>query len=633
MPGDKHSVEQRLVGFSKTPVEEELVRRVAWQIQLRWFAAAGVLVAAWFATSVLDISLPQGPLYAVGLAILLYNTAFWFYLRQLERQSVSEATIFDRFAKVQTSLDWLAMILLVHFTGGIESPLLFYFFFHLIMASILLSPKACYFFATLAALAVAGLALLEYSGLIPHVPLGLMAADRFQDELFIASVLFFFTTSLFIAVYLATSVTINLRRKDEALLDLQGQLASAYQRIQTLYDVNRTVSSTLNLEEVLNLVAKLAADEMKVKACSVGLLFEDGRTLETVSAYGLSDGFLARGPVQVRENTLTRQTLLAGRPAIVSDVAADPRLDGASELQAEGIRSMLCVPLVIRSKAEGLICVYDRAPGRFGERDANFLSALAGEGATAVINARAYHALEMADRAKSEFVRMVTHELRSPLAAVQSMLKLMDQGYVGPLSEPQQDLIQRSQRRIEFLLALVRDLLELAAGKMEQIKGEKTEVDLSGLIRKAADMMQATAVEKGLDYQVEIPDEPLVLVGVEEGLERAFTNLISNAVKYTPPGGSVAVRVWQEEGLIKVEVSDTGIGIPEEALPRLFSEFYRAKNAKAIQMEGTGLGLAIVKDVIEQHGGEVTVESVEGEGSTFSVSLPQRSGREPSGIG
>ena len=497
----------------------------------------------------------------------------------------------------------------------------------------MLSPRACYFFATLAALAVAGLVLLEYSGLIPHVPLGFVGADRYQDGLYIASVLFFFSTSLFIAVYLATSVTINLRRKDEALLDLQQELASAYQRIQTLYDVSRTVTSTLNLEEVLSLVAELAADEMKVKACSVGLLSEDGRSLATISAHGLSDEFLASGPVEIKANTLTRQTLVAGKPAIISNVTADPRLEQAPELEAEGIRSVLCVPLVIRGKAEGLICVYDGAPGRFGERDADFLSALANEGATAVINARAYHALEMADRAKSDFVRMVTHELRSPLAAVQSMLKLMDQGYVGPLSEQQQDLIQRSQRRIQFLLALVRDLLELAAGKMEQIKGEKTEVALGELIRKAAEMMQATVAEKGLDYRVEIRDEPLALVGVEEGLERAFTNLINNAVKYTPPGGSVAVRAWQEDGLIKVEVSDTGIGIPAEALPRLFSEFYRAKNAKAIEMEGTGLGLAIVKDVVEQHGGEITVHSVEGEGSTFSVALPLRPDRAPPDAG
>jgi two-component system phosphate regulon sensor histidine kinase PhoR len=168
---------------------------------------------------------------------------------------------------------------------------------------------------------------------------------------------------------------------------------------------------------------------------------------------------------------------------------------------------------------------------------------------------------------------------------------------------------------------------------MEQIKGEKKEVALGELIRKTAEMMQATATEKGLDYQVDIRDEPLVLVGVEEGLERAFTNLINNAVKYTPPGGSVAVRAWQEDASIRVEVSDTGIGIPAEALPRLFSEFYRAKNAKAIEMEGTGLGLAIVKDVIEQHGGEITVQSVEGEGSTFSVTLPQRASQIAPGAG
>jgi two-component system phosphate regulon sensor histidine kinase PhoR len=170
---------------------------------------------------------------------------------------------------------------------------------------------------------------------------------------------------------------------------------------------------------------------------------------------------------------------------------------------------------------------------------------------------------------------------------------------------------------------MVNDLLDLAAGKMEQLRGEKKEIVLNDTIAKVAELLQTRAEEKGLKFEVDIAKEPLVLVGFEAGLERVLMNLISNAVKYTSAGGSVTVRAWSEDNQIRVEVSDTGIGIPEEALPRIFEEFYRAKNAKAIEMEGTGLGLAIAKDVVEQHGGQISVESVEGEGSTFSVTLPQ----------
>jgi signal transduction histidine kinase len=632
----------------RTPVEEELVGRVAWQIQLRWFAALGVLVATWIASSFLNIPVPQWPLYAVGLFILFYNilfrlyserrfsypsrarssgyiysALFRFHLKRLEREATTAAAIFDRFAKVQTSLDWLAMILLVHFSGGVESPLLFYFIFHLIIASILLSPLACYFFATLAALAVGALALLEYGGLIPHVSLGFISIPLYQNGLYIASILLFFTACLYISVYLATSVTINLRQKDRELLRLQQRLSRAYQRIQTLYDVTRTVSSTLNLEEVLNLIAKSAAETMQIKACTIRLLDESGQGVETIAAYGLSDQYLTKGPIDVQKSRYIYQTLTSEQPTIISDTSRDDRLQYPAETRAEGINSMLCVPLFIKGKAEGVICVYGTEPDHFSESDAEFLSALASEGAIAIENARTYQALEMADRAKSDFVQMVTHELRSPLSAVQSMLRILEQGYVGPITSKQQDLIQRSQRRVSFLLALVKDLLELAAGKMEQLKGEKKEVVLNETITKVIELMQTSAEEKGLELKVEIAEELLALVGIEDGLERVFMNLVSNAVKYTPAGGSVTVRAWSENDQIKVQVSDTGIGIPEEALPRIFNEFYRAKNAKAIEMEGTGLGLAIAKDVVEQHGGQISVKSVVGEGSTFYVTLPK----------
>jgi signal transduction histidine kinase len=629
------------------PVEEELVGRVAWQIQLRWFAALGVLVATWIASSILHIQLTLWPLYTIGLFILLYNAFFRFYLerrfsypsrtrssgyiykalfrfrlRQLEGEATTTAVIFDRFAKVQTSLDWLAMILLVHFSGGVESPLLFYFIFHLIIASILLSPLACYFFATLAVLAVGVLAVLEYGGLIPHVSLGFVSVSLYQNGLYIAGVLFFFTTCLYISVYLATSVTINLRRKDRELLRLQQNLSSAYQRIQTLYDVTKTVSSTLDLVEVLNLIAQSAAETMRVKACTIRLLDESGQMVDTVAAYGLSEQYLTKGPIAVEKGFLTYQAL-SGQPTIIPDTSQDSRLQYPAEASTEGINSMLCVPLFVKGKAEGVICVYCVEPDRFSESDAEFLSALASEGAIAIENARTYQALEMADRAKSEFVRMVTHELRSPLSAVQSMLRILEQGYVDPLTFSQKDLIQRSQRRISFLLALVKDLLELAAGKMEQLKGEKKEVILNPIIVKVTELMRASAEEKRLELEVEIAKEPLVLVGVEDGLERVLMNLVSNAVKYTPAGGSVAVRAWSENDRIKIEVSDTGIGIPEEALPRIFTEFYRARNARAWEMEGTGLGLAIARDVVEQHGGQISVKSAVGKGSTFYVTLPR----------
>ncbi len=614
-------MEEKSIVPPRTPVEEELVRRVAWQIQLRWPAALGVLIAAWFAAFILKIQLPQWPLYAIGLSVLFYNVLFRLYLKRLEREAISEAAVFDRFAKIQTSLDWLAMILLVHFSGGIESPLLFYFIFHLIIASILLSPRACYFFATLAVLAVGALAILEYRGFVPHISLGFTSPLLYQNGLYISGILFFFSTCLYISVYLATSVTINLRRKDKELLRLQQRLSIAYQQMQTLYEVTQTVSSTLNMEEVLNLIAQSAAEAMQVKACTIRLLGESGQTLDTVSAYGLSEQYLTKGSIDVQKSLLARQTLL-GQPIVIPDTSRDDRLQYPAEARIEGINSMLCVPLLIRGKAEGLICVYSAKPNQFGESDVEFLSALASGGASAIENARAYQALEKADRAKSDFVQMVTHELRSPLSAVQSMLRVLEGGYVGALTPRQQDLIQRSKRRISFLLALVGDLLELAAGKVEQLRGKKTEVMLNETLAKVTELMQASAEEKGLKFKIEIPQEPLILVGIQDGLERVFINLVSNAVKYTPAGGSVVVRAWSENGQIKVEISDTGIGIPEEALPRIFDEFYRAKNAKAMEMEGTGLGLAIAKDVVEQHGGQISLKSAVGEGSTFCVTLP-----------
>jgi len=616
------------------------------EIRLRWFAALGVLVATWFASSILQIPLPTWPLYAIGACMLVYNallrlyldrkfayprpasgydyeSLLRFYWRGLEREGIAEAASFDRFVRLQLGLDWLAMVLLVHFSGGVASPLLFYFVFHLILASMLLSRRDCYLFATLAGLAIGLLVLLEYWGVIPHVSLGLVSDTLYESLLFVGAVLFFFTTSLYMSVYLATTLTRNLRRRDEELLRLQQQLSDAYLFIQAVYNVTRTASSSLRLEEVLNVIAQGAVEAMQVKACTIMLVGDRYPLVETLAAWGLSEKYLGAGPIDIERSRYLHETLAKGQSTIIDDISGERDLQSPELLAAEGIKSILCVPLTIRGKAEGVICVYSREENTFIQSDAEFLAKLASAGATAIENARTYEALEMADRARSDFVRMLTHEFRSPLSAVQSMLRLLETGVVGPLADKQRDLVQRSQRRIAALLAMVNDLLELAAGKMEMLQGVEQAVNLSELIGQVSELMLPRAQEKGIEYTVDMPDEPLTLLGFKDSLERAVMNLISNAIKYTPAGGWVKVKAWSGDGNIKFEVSDTGIGIPEDALPRIFTEFYRARNAKAMDVDGTGLGLVLVKDVVEQHGGRIAVKSVVDQGSTFTVTLPR----------
>jgi signal transduction histidine kinase len=647
------------VGLAPAGIGEELGVEAAWKIQLRWFAfigileirlrwlaAFGVLAMTWAASTWLQIPLPTGPLYAIGVGMLVYNALLRLYLARrrlypirarssgyqydallrfywtrLEQEAFSEAVGFNRFLKVQTGIDWLLMILLVHFSGGIESPLLFYFVFHLIFASILLSRRDCYIFATLATLLVTALAILEGYGVLPHVSLGFVSAPLYQSGLYVASVLFFFTTSLYVSVYLTTTVISNLRQKDEELLRLQHRLSDAYQLLQTLYQVTRTISSSLDAQEVLDLVAKGAAEAMEVQGCTIRLVREAGSVVDTVAAYGLSQGYLDKGPIDIQRSRHIQQTFSSAQPVIISDVSRDARLQYAAEAEAEGVRSMLCAPLIVQDKVDGVICVYSAEAAHFDEDDAEFLSALASAGSIAIENARTYEALKKADQAKSDFVQMVTHELRSPLSAVQSMLTLMEEGIVGPVTPKQLDLLQRSERRIGALLALVGDLLELAAGRIEHLEGQRTELLLNDLVTRVVEMMQAHVEEKGLALTVELSDETLTLLGVREALERVLVNLVDNAIKYTPRGGSVWLRAWRAGDRIEIEVTDTGIGIPEEALPRVFDEFYRARNA-ASAGDGTGLGLTITRDIVEQHGGRIAVRSVVGEGSTFHVSLP-----------
>jgi len=370
----------------------------------------------------------------------------------------------------------------------------------------------------------------------------------------------------------------------------------------------------MSLSNVLACLADSAAMALRADAAAVCLLDESGTRLSVAAVHGLPAELLDCAPQAIQLCALDREALTR-RAAVVADAQHDPL-----ELLGKDFRAGLCIPLVHEGHPVGTLHVYATVPERFCEDDVVVLRPLVDLGATAIAATRAMAELEALEASQARFIRMTTHELRSPVVVAQSLVRNVLAGYTGTLTDKQADVFTRISRRLDGLENLINDLLDLAAGKAPEL-AEEGPVVLNASIGRVVLLLQPRAEDKSLKMTFQSCRDQLVVRGTEEGLDRIFVNVAGNAVKYTPPGGAVAISVQQVDGQAQVEVADTGIGIPEEALPHLFEEFYRAPNAKKAEV-GTGLGLAIVKDLVERYGGRIQVKSTVGVGTTLIVTFP-----------
>jgi two-component system sensor histidine kinase/response regulator len=233
--------------------------------------------------------------------------------------------------------------------------------------------------------------------------------------------------------------------------------------------------------------------------------------------------------------------------------------------------------------------------------------------------ARAKKELERLDRFKTAFILTVTHELRAPLTALQSFLISMQEGYIRP--DQQEQILQRATERARELLDMVDDLLKLAAVRGEEETRKRECLSLADTLEKVFPLLEIQADEKGIACNLNVRHRPQVRAHPDQ-MAQLWTNLISNAVKYTPPGGQVRVILEEREGWAVGTVEDTGIGIAPEDRDRIFEEFYRAPQAKEVEPRGTGLGLSLVRRIVEGHGGTIAVVSQLGQGSRFTFRLP-----------
>lgn len=239
--------------------------------------------------------------------------------------------------------------------------------------------------------------------------------------------------------------------------------------------------------------------------------------------------------------------------------------------------------------------------------------------------------LEELDKAKKLFFRLMTHELQAPLSAIQSYLQLMLEEYLTP--EQHQEALQKCILRLEEEKKLIGDLMEL--GRLQAIgpAPDLAPVQLDETLQEVAGELASQAGKKNLRVTVEIQEQLPAVNGSPKLFKSLWENLLGNAIKYTLPGGTVTASLRLENDQVVGQVRDTGIGIPAEEQGRLFSEFFRARNARALGLRGTGLGLVIVKQIVDGAGGSLRVESQEGQGSTFSFYLPPVAKPELQGAG
>lgn len=297
-------------------------------------------------------------------------------------------------------------------------------------------------------------------------------------------------------------------------------------------------------------------------------------------------------------------------------------------------RSVMIVPLIVKDELLGVLTIDDRRPQAFGHSEERLLTIASAQIATAIENIRLYDNLERraaelevalkemqeAHRIKSEFVQNVSHELRTPLTFVRAYVELILEGSLGPVPEEVYQKLQIVSQKTTAITRLVEDVISLQRVEAGNLRFER--ISPYELITRATYAAKASAAEYNIDIIARgSPNLPGVNVDVDR-IGQVFDNLVANAIKFSPAGSKIYIGARQEGDWINFYVQDFGIGIPADKLDKVFERFYQVDGSTTRRYGGTGLGLAIVKQIVEAHGGQVTVESTINKSTTFSFKLP-----------
>ena len=403
------------------------------------------------------------------------------------------------------------------------------------------------------------------------------------------------------------------------------------QRLQFLAEASAILGASLDYDATLQSIARLAVPLLGDK-CAVFILAPDGAIRQVAAAP--ADLGAEPPPRPVDDAVIdpasdhpVAVTIRTGRPATAASSAG-----AAGSLPPAHV----IMPLAVREQILGAIMFGWDAPGReYDTVESQLAGELTQRAAQAVDHSRLYRELQEALRMRDEFLAIAAHEIKTPLTTVLGSAEVLQRRAARTPSYTLTERDQRSlrviaqqSRRLQQQIESLLDVSQIRAGRLQL---DMRPTDLCRFVERVINELQPTLERHQVTFSCEQPS--LIVHGDELRLDQVLQNLLQNAVKYSPDGGEIAVRVLRRGNEAHIEVADQGIGIPAQAQALLFERFFRARNATSLGIGGMGIGLAVVTDIVARHGGRVEVTSVEGEGSTFTVCLPEASSPGLSGDG
>ncbi|MCQ9207984.1 MAG: HAMP domain-containing histidine kinase [Omnitrophica bacterium] len=434
-------------------------------------------------------------------------------------------------------------------------------------------------------------------------------------------------------------------KKDLELNKTQEELDKKIDSLYTLHKLSKAISSTFDAEKLFSQIDKSFISELGFDKGLIVLASRDERE----TSLPVAVGYNSEEEEEIRKQLVHKNILNRIQQPLLVDKAQLLDKEKKELLQIFNLASFCIVPIISQEAKLGLIVVGSEAPyAHLTEGDLETLSILAGQIAGGMENARLYEELwrshqeleqrvtqrtkELAlaneklqkiDKLKSEFVSAVSHELRTPLTSIKGYAAILMAGKLGEVPAPVKERLDKINKHSDSLAKLVNDLLDISRIESGRVEMKLERLNLEDIVEAVADIMAPQMKEKKIKLAIDIPQKISACLADMTQMERVLVNLLGNAIKFTPDEGKISINIKQKKDFLQVDIRDSGIGIAEDDLAKIFEEFYRVDNAINQKVKGTGLGLSLVKQIVEAHKGRIWANAQPDKGTTFSFTIPK----------